>query len=138
MPSLLPQSFTSKPTTMPTTSFPTTDIKTDADIALLVKVFEQKAQQHALATPGPVAEQEKQERLMFRYWRSVLLEAKPYLQHPLVPYAFLQIPAGHIGRWIHLFYETLEENFNGSLADIAKARASNLARLLHLPSLPHC
>ncbi|WP_048919558.1 globin family protein [Rufibacter radiotolerans] len=112
-----------------TTSVPETDIRSVQDIALLVKAFEEKGRLHHLIPPSVEKEIAQNERLMLHFWRSVLLEASPYLHHPLSNYAFLHLPTAHIGRWIHLFYEALEENFKGKLAEVAKARASILARL---------
>ena len=115
-----------------TTSLPETDIKSVQDIALLVKAFEEKGRLHDLIPPSVAKDLAQNEQLMLHFWRSVLLEASPYLHHPLSKYAFLHLPTAHIGKWIHLFYEALEENFKGRLAEVAKAKASILARLTNV------
>jgi hemoglobin len=37
----------------------------------------------------------------------------------------------HFLRWIELFKQTINENFNGEKALEAKARASNMAKMFH-------
>ncbi|GAB2530861.1 globin family protein [Rufibacter soli] len=110
------------------TPIPESDIISEQDIVLLVKAFEEKGRLQNLLPPSVEKEIAHNQELMLRFWQSVLLEASPFLRHPLASYAFLHLPTTHIGRWIHLFYQVLEENFKGRKAEVAKASASILAR----------
>ncbi len=44
---------------------------------------------------------------------------------------FLPVNQTHFARWLQLFYKTLQENFEGFLAEEAKLRAANIARIFN-------
>lgn len=68
---------------------------------------------------------------MYRFWQTVLLGEHTYYGSPFVPHAKLPVEAEHFARWIALFYDTLEENFNGEKAEEAKWRAEKMAEMFY-------
>ena len=38
----------------------------------------------------------------------------------------------HFGTWLNLWFQTLEEHFEGEVADIAKNRARSMGTFIHL------
>lgn len=66
---------------------------------------------------------------MYTFWQTVLLSEHTYYGSPFPPHAKMPIDKKHFDRWLHLFFETLDENFSGEIADEAKWRASKMAEM---------
>lgn len=109
------------------------DIKTEADIKLLVDRFYEKVNQDALLAPifnnHAHVNWENHLPIMYRFWSSVLLGTTTYNGQPFPKHAFLPINQTHFSQWLLLFYETITENFRGPTAEDAKMRAANIARI---------
>src|SRR5688572_25852145 len=65
--------------------------------------------------------------IMYNFWSSMLLGDQTYKGNPLVKHMPLPIEPKHFSRWLELFHETVNENFNGEKADEAKMRARSIA-----------
>jgi hemoglobin len=68
---------------------------------------------------------------MYRFWQTVLLDEHTYSGSPFLPHARLPIDREHFDRWLLLFYETIEENFEGAKATEALWRAQKMAEMFH-------
>ena len=68
---------------------------------------------------------------MYRFWQTVLLDEHTYFGSPFVPHANLPVIAEHYNQWIHLFFETVDENFKGKNADKAKWQGQRMAEMFH-------
>ncbi len=66
---------------------------------------------------------------MYRFWQTVLLDEHTYYGSPFVPHAHLPVDAEHFERWIALFYETVDERFDGTRADRAKWQGQRMAEM---------
>lgn len=66
---------------------------------------------------------------MYRFWQTVLLEERTYSGSPFPPHARLPVSKEHFERWLFLFYETIDEHFQGEKAKEAKWRAEKMAEL---------
>ena len=66
---------------------------------------------------------------MYRFWQTVLLDEHTYYGSPFSPHARLPIDAEHFERWLHLFGETVNENFTGKKATEAIWRAEKMAKM---------
>lgn len=55
-----------------------------------------------------------------------------YFNSPLIPHIHLHEKAPllpeHFGRWLEIFYSTIDEFFSGEVADEAKMRSAFIAR----------
>jgi len=69
------------------------------------------------------------------FWETVLLGVKSYSGTPFEPHARLHakanLRAGHFGRWLALWIETVDELFAGERAELAKAHALRVAQAFH-------
>jgi hemoglobin len=64
---------------------------------------------------------------MYKFWGSILLGTAEYNGRPFPPHTKLNIGKDHFGKWIELFYQTVDENFEGAVAEEAKLRAQTIA-----------
>jgi hemoglobin len=115
------------------------DIQDRADIERLVRAFYAKA----MADPvigwlfTDVARLDLKEHVpqIASFWETVLLGTKSYSGTPFEPHARLHakanLRAGHFGRWLALWTETVDELFAGQTAEMAKAHALRVAQAFH-------
>jgi hemoglobin len=115
------------------------DIATRADCEALVRAFYGKA----LADPvigwlfTDVARLDLEAHVpqIASFWETVLLGTKSYAGTPFEPHARLHakapLRAGHFGRWLALWSETVDELFAGERAQLAKAHALRVAQAFH-------
>lgn len=114
------------------------DISSKEDIKLLVDTFYNKVQ--ANTTLGyifnDVAKLNWDEHLpkMYSFWGSLLLQEHSYNGNPMKIHVELSkitpMSAAEFSEWISLFYQTVDELFEGEIASEAKTRAANIARLM--------
>lgn len=70
------------------------------------------------------------------FWETILFQKPVYKRGPKAMEAHYdlhkQIPLRkqHFTRWLHLFHKTLDENYSGSKATLAKERSSSIAKLM--------
>lgn len=109
------------------------DIRTMDDIRELVDVFYGKVRQDELI--GPIFDEKIQDNwprhlsIMYRFWGTVLIGEHSYFGSPFLKHASLPVERPHFNRWLALFYETLDELFQGSKAEEAKMRAEKMAEM---------
>lgn len=109
------------------------DIENLSDIQLLVNTFYGRVQQDNLI--GPIfnarLEGKWQPHLekMYAFWQTVLLEEHTYSGRPFPPHAKLPVHADHFERWKQIFNATVEELFEGKMAEEAKWRAERMATM---------
>ena len=107
------------------------DIETSEDIKTLVDRFYDKVKRDELLAPifNEVAKVDWATHLpaMYRFWETLLLGAKSYGGAPFPKHAVLPIQQEHFERWVALFVETVNENFEGSKSAEAKERAVCIA-----------
>ncbi len=72
------------------------------------------------------------------FWETSLLNAKTYDGNPVVSHQKLDkaenqtIEMYHFGLWINLWKETVNELYQGEIADLAIRRAKNMASILFI------
>jgi len=107
------------------------DIHNIEDIRRLVDVFYERVREDALLAPifnGVIQDRWPQHlSTMYRFWETVLLDNHTYAGSPFVPHARLPIDAQHFDAWLALFTLTVDELFEGAVADEAKWRAGQMA-----------
>lgn len=71
---------------------------------------------------------------MYNFWESILLGNSVYEGNPMrVHFPLNQVVAleqHHFERWLELWQDTLEQNFQGENVDTAILRAQNIARIM--------
>lgn len=110
-----------------------TDITTLENIQLLVDTFYGKVREDTLI--GPIFDERIRDRWpqhlkkMYSFWQTLLLGEHTYYGSPFPPHARLPVTHEHFTRWLDLFHETLDELFQGKVADEAKWRANKMAEM---------
>lgn len=116
------------------------DINKRENIELLVRAFYKKVQKDDLLGPffnGTITSEEAWEehyQLLTAFWELNLLDEKgfkgnPALAHQGVDKAFKHsITTKHFDRWVAIWKATIDEGFEGEVAENAKRRASNMAK----------
>lgn len=111
------------------------DIYTLADIQLLVDTFYSKVQEDPLI--GPIFNGKIQDQWpvhldkMYRFWQGILLGGQTYNGRPFPPHAQLPIDIEHFERWLTLFRGTVDQLYEGPVADEAKFRANSIANIFY-------
>ena len=104
------------------------DIIARADVEMLVNKFYDKVKSDKLL--GPVfAHVDWPHHLptMYSFWSSMLLGEQSYRGNPFQKHLPLAIGRQHFSRWLELFKETVDENFEGEKAVEVKMRANSIA-----------
>lgn len=115
------------------------DIATRADVERLVRAFYGKAMTDPiigwLFTDVARLDLEAHIPQIAAFWETILLGVKSYAGTPFEPHARLHakanLRAGHFGRWLALWNETVDELFAGERATLAKAHALRVAQAFH-------
>jgi hemoglobin len=107
------------------------DILTRSDVQRLVDAFYEKVRADAILAPH-FAHVDWPHHLpvMYNFWSSVLLGEMSYSGNPIGKHLPLKIEGHHFSRWLELFTETVDENFEGYNATEAKNRARVVAELI--------
>ncbi len=112
------------------------DINNRADVELLVNTFYYKVQESPVLgfIFNDIAKLNWDEHLprMHSFWASALFNEQSFFGNPMRKHIALSKQTAmtevQFGEWLELFYDTVDELFEGSKANEAKARASNIAR----------
>ena len=107
------------------------DIQNKEDVQKLVNTFYDKVKIDDLI--GPIFNEKIGDRwgahlqTMYQFWETILLEESSYSGRPFPPHAQLPISDLHFERWLVLFQQTLDELFEGEVAQEAFWRAEKMA-----------
>ena len=99
------------------------EIQNKKEIQLLVDSFYEKVRQDP--TLAPVFDRVIQNRWpvhlekMYKFWGTILLDDKSYRGNPFMPHSELPIEEMHFDIWLKLFHQTLDEHFEGQVAEEA-------------------
>jgi hemoglobin len=114
------------------------DISNTADVKLLVDEFYKKAiadnELGKIFTDVAKVNWEHHLPTMYAFWESVLLGIKGYSGNPMEKHFRLNekitLTAEHFNTWKFLFIQTVEEHFEGEIADLAIEKARSIADLM--------
>lgn len=67
--------------------------------------------------------------IMYNFWSTLLLGDMSYQGNPFKKHIPLPLSKAHFQRWLKLFFETLDEMFEGPVASDARNRASSIATI---------
>lgn len=117
------------------------DIKTREDVFLLVSTFYKKVrkdEQIGYFFNNAIKNWDEHLERLTNFWESSLFLRGKYLGDPLVAHAKVDkennstITEFHFGIWLNLWYETIDELFEGDYAQNAKRRARKMSTFLYL------
>lgn len=113
------------------------DIRNKQDIQYLVETFYKKALADTLI--GPVFKSadfvlESHIPVMVSFWETILFDVITYKGNPMLKHLELNqsVPLypSHFERWMKIWITTVNEKFNGPLAEKAIIRAKSIAQLM--------
>lgn len=107
------------------------DIENRSDVKLLVDSFYNKVNEDELLGPifNKVAAVNWDEHLpkMYDFWDTLLFASQTYKGRPFDAHMPLPLSEEHFTRWLSLFTSTVDELFEGEIANEAKTKAGNIA-----------
>jgi len=110
------------------------DILTEADVKLLVNTFYDKVRKDEILAPifEPIIKDNWEPHLMRMtdFWSTILLYTKKYKDDPMPKHLPLPIDQAHFDRWLQLFNLTIDELFEGTIAQNASKRANSIAKIM--------
>jgi hemoglobin len=108
------------------------DITGLEDIQLFVDGFYSKVREDKLIGPvfaGVITDWQLHLEKMYAFWNAVLFGEPGFKGNPFAKHVPLPIVTEHFGRWLELFAETIDENFEGPMAVETKQRAGLMATM---------
>ena len=107
-----------------------TDILQREDVKIMVDKFYDKVKSDELLGPAfSHVDWPHHLPIMYNFWSSMLLGDQSYTGNPLQKHLPLPIGKNHFSRWLELFKETVDENFEGEKAEEVKMRADSIANI---------
>lgn len=117
------------------------DIKTTEDVFLLVSSFYEKVRKDAVLGPffnDVITDWDAHLERLTNFWESSLFLKTKYLGNPLEAHVKVDqennhmITELHFGLWLNLWFQTIDELFEGEYAENAKQRARKMGTFLYL------
>lgn len=110
------------------------DIVTEVDVSLLVNAFYTKVRADDMLGPifEPIIKDNWAVHLgrMVDFWSTILLYTKKYKDDPMPKHRKLPVEKAHFDRWLFLFNQTINELFEGEVAENARLRAASIAKIM--------
>lgn len=117
------------------------DIQNRDDVYLLVSSFYVKIRKDVVLGPffnDTIKDWDAHLDKLTSFWESSLFLKTKYLGNPLEAHVRVDaennnsISQEHFGLWMNLWFETIDEHFQGDFANNAKQRARKMATFLYL------
>ena len=118
-----------------------TDIKNRDDVFLLVTSFYKKVRLDSVLGPffnNLITDWDAHLELLTTFWESSLFLKTKYLGNPIETHVKVDknnqnsITELHFGLWLNLWFQTIDELFEGDYAENAKRRARKMGTFLYL------
>ncbi|MEL7832880.1 group III truncated hemoglobin [Fodinibius sp. Rm-B-1B1-1] len=107
------------------------DIENEQDVAILVHSFYEKVQNDErlgyIFDDYAQVDWDKHLPKMIDFWSNLLFQTGRYTGRPFRQHIPLPIKKGDFDRWYGLFEKTVDKNFSGEKATLAKELARNIA-----------
>lgn len=115
------------------------DIDSRGDLELMLKAFYEKVFNDDLIshffTEVVPLEIDRHLTVITDFWASVLLDEQRYRKNVMEIHQHIHqlasIEKRHLDRWLKLFTETVDEQFEGAKATLAKQRATSIATMMN-------
>lgn len=110
------------------------DIQNWGDIELMVNTFYQEVRKDDLIGPifaSRIADDAWPKHLqrMYTFWAAILLNEPGYSGQPFEKHRDMPIDQIHFDRWVSLFHQNVDAQFEGPIANEAKHRAELMAHI---------
>ncbi|MEO9803958.1 MAG: group III truncated hemoglobin [Reichenbachiella sp.] len=117
------------------------DIRSRQDVELMVNTFYDKVRQHHSIGPffnEIITDWSEHLSKLADFWETNLFFVKAYKGNPLRAHLSVdqhfnnEIEQAHFGHWLQLWFETLDDLFEGKNKELAKERARSMAHIMFL------
>ena len=116
------------------------DIQNRQDIEVLIRAFYKKVLADDLIAhffiDAVQVDWKKHFPTMIDFWEGVIFEKPTYKGNAMLKHVDLHklspLKKEHFDRWLELFSETIDEQFSGQKAEMAKQRALSIATVIQL------
>ena len=102
------------------------------DIRIFVDAFYNKVKEDDLIGPifnGVIKDWQPHLEKMYKFWNAALFGVAGFKGNPFARHAPLPISGPHFERWMDLFKETIDEQFEGQMANQVKDKAAIMATM---------
>ena len=111
------------------------DISSKTDIELMINAFYEKVKQDALLNVYfEHTNWKKHIPIMVIFWENILLFSGDYSGNPMAKHKHIHhknpLSKKHFNRWLNLFIDTVNQNFQGPNANLAIQRAESIAQVI--------
>ncbi len=122
------------------------NISSRKDVKNLVVTFYQKVRKHEILGPifnHIITDWEAHFELLTDFWETQLFLKRKYHGNPVTAHQEVDdkidnsVTSEHFGLWLNLWFETIDELFEGETAWIAKNRAQKMSTMLFLKIFEH-
>ena len=111
------------------------DISTLKDIHLLVDTFYTKVKEDQIIgfffNERLKGRWEAHHKKLYRFWHTVLLRRPDYFGNPVPMHFNMQIKKAHFDHWLEVWCTTVDELFEGPIAERAKFRGKTMAHAFY-------
>ncbi len=108
------------------------NLESPEDLAELVKVFYDRVKKDDLIGPifiNKIGDHWDEHLVKIQnFWSTLLLGTDTYHGRPFPPHIPLGLQPEHFKRWLEIFFQTVDDLYQGSKADEIKMRALNIGR----------
>ena len=120
------------------------DIKDRQDIYTIVDDFYKKLLhdpelKHFFEKLNKEDSLQKHLNILVDFWDNILFYTGAYKKNAMLPHIELNktkpFKNEHFERWLHLFHQSVDTNFKGEIAEVAKNRATSIATVMKLKIL---
>ena len=106
------------------------DIENRDDIVSLLKMFYQKAQtDDVIGSKFIGIDMHQHIEVIADFWDSILFGANTYKGDPFGKHIPLDLHQTDFDRWVQLFTETVDANYEGTVAEEAKMRGRTISKI---------
>ena len=122
------------------------EIQNKEDVSQLVHTFYEKVRKDVVLGPifnGIIHDWDEHLALLTDFWETQLFLKRTYDGNPIVAHQKMDdamngtITPEHFGRWINLWFETLDQLFTGEKSWIAKNRAQKMSTMFYIKIFEH-
>lgn len=105
------------------------------DIKLMVDTFYSRIREDEVL--GPIFNDKLEDRWaqhlekMYRFWQTILHDEHTYNGAPFPPHATMPINESHFTLWVKIFSNTVNDLFEGPIAEEAKKRGALMAAIFN-------
>lgn len=111
---------------------PNRQLRTRRDLEVLLDLFYSRVRRDELIGPifNDVAQVDWDEHVkkIYNFWDTLLFGAENYQGRPFPPHIPLKLKPEHFKRWLELFFQSVDELYDGQKAGEIKMRALNIGR----------